>query len=61
MSEYLQLQIVTPEAAPVGKVLLVRSQGGWRFGIKDEVGNWRAKHNGRLRTPPTQCALMPEN
>jgi hypothetical protein len=49
-----------PEAsAPLNVVLLVHGAGGWRLGIKDDLGNWRGQHGGTVKHPPTVWRHLP--
>lgn len=45
--------------APAGELLLVWGNGPMRFGLLDQHGNWRARHRGPLRTPPTRWRRLP--
>lgn len=46
--------------APVNKRILVRGNGIVRFGILDNLGNWRATHNGAFKTPPKEWMDVPQ-
>lgn len=47
------------ESPPVGVMLLVYGDGGFRLGMLDGLGNWRARHGGPIRTKPTRWWRFP--
>lgn len=47
-------------AAPVDKKCLVFGNGGWRFAIKDQHGQWR-NMMGRPNEAPTAWAVLPSS
>lgn len=48
-----------PDEAPHGKILMCWGAGGWRFMVKNEVGQWRSIV-GRPKPPPKYWAYPPE-
>lgn len=61
IKSFLQRHHHYPEAtAPKGVLLLVHGAGGWRTGLKDDMGNWRGRHGGTVKHPPTRWMHMPE-
>lgn len=49
-----------PKTAPLNIVVLVFGSGGVRLGIKDDLGNWRGRHGGIVRQPPSHWAELPD-
>lgn len=45
--------------APVGARVLLYGGGPIRFGILDELGNWRATHHGPVKGTPTHWCKLP--
>lgn len=47
------------ETAPTGIKVLLYGGAPIRFGVKDELGNWRASHGGRVKVTPTHWQPLP--
>lgn len=47
------------ETAPTGVKVLVYGTSDVRFGVKDNLGNWRAQHHGHIKGIPTNWMHLP--
>ncbi len=46
--------------APINVSVLVYGAGGIRLGLKDTLGNWRGRHGGTVKHPPSHWMNLPE-
>lgn len=46
--------------APLNKRVLIAGGGIVRFGVLDELGNWRATHHGPIKGKPKWWCEIPE-
>lgn len=49
----------TIESAPLNTKLIIWGGAAVRFGILDEMGNWRAVFHGRIKVKPTHWMPLP--